>query len=246
MTAVVAQTSATGVTPVVGGVAHVHAAIDVLAAAEVGEVSGHDVAEVDRAMTRLAAVKLSMVAAAHRQGAAQRAGMTNTGAWLAAHTRSWGAQAAADVALAVALEESLPVTREALAVGALSTEHAAVIAGTTSRLPETLTGTERAKVEAALVGQAARVNPGLLRRSAKRALLAAERTAQEALEHEDAELRGEEDRAWRRTRLTLHDNLDGTVTGHFTVPTLAGAILRKTIQQMVSPRRQARDGSAQV
>ncbi len=243
MTAVVAQTSATGVTPVVGGVAHVHAAIDVLAAAEVGEVSGHDVAEVDRAMTRLAAVKLSMVAAAHRQGAAQRAGMTNTGAWLAAHTRSWGAQAAADVALAVALEESLPVTREALAVGALSTEHAAVIAGTTSRLPETLTGTERAKVEAALVGQAARVNPGLLRRSAKRALLAAERTAQEALEHEDAELRSEEDRAWRRTRLTLHDNLDGTVTGHFTVPTLAGAILRKTIQQMVSPRRQARDGS---
>ena len=246
MTAVVVQTSATGVTPVVGGVAHVHAAIDVLAAAEFGEVSGQDVAEVDRAMTRLAAVKLSMVAAAHRQGAAQRAGMTNTGAWLAAHTRSWGAQAAADVALAVALEESLPVTREALSVGTLSTEHASVIAGTTSRLPETLTGTERAKVETALVEQAARVNPGLLRRSAKRALLAAERTAQEALEHEDTELRGEENRAWRRTRLTLHDNLDGTVTGHFTVPTLAGAILRKTIQQMVSPRRQERDGSSRA
>jgi hypothetical protein len=35
----------------------------------------------------------------------------------------------------------------------------------------------------------------------------------------------------------MHDNLDGTVTGHFTVPTLAGAILRKAIQQMVSPRR---------
>ena len=140
-------------------------------------MSGHDVAEVDRAMTRLAAVKLSMVAAAHRQGAAQRAGMTNTGAWLAAHTRSWGAQAAADVSLATALDESLPVTREALAVGALSTEHAAVIAGTTSRLPESLTRAERAKVEAALVAQAARVDPGLLRRSARRALLAAERTA---------------------------------------------------------------------
>ena len=37
----------------------------------------------------------------------------------------------------------------------------------------------------------------------------------------------------------MHDNLDGTVTGHFTVPTLAGAILRKTIQQMVSPRRRS-------
>ena len=239
MTAVVAQTSATGMTPVVEGLAHVHAAIDALGAADVGEVSGRDVAEVDRAMSRLAAVKLSMVAAAHRQGVAQRAGMTSTSAWLAAQTRTWGAQAAADVALAAALEESLPMTREALAVGALSTEHAAVIAGTTSRLPETLTHTERAKVEAALVARATRVNPGLLRRSAKRALLAAERTAQEALDHEDAELRGEEHRARRRTRLTMHDNLDGTVTGHFTVPTLAGAILRKVIQQMVSPRRHA-------
>ena len=41
--------------------------------------------------------------------------------------------------------------------------------------------------------------------------------------HEDAELRGEEARAEARVRLTMHDNLDGTVTGHFTVPTLAGA-----------------------
>src|SRR5690242_19998539 len=76
MTAVVAQTSATGTTPVAEGLARVHASIDGLGAAEVGEVSGRDVAEVDRAMTRLAAVKLSMVAAAHRQGAARRAGMT--------------------------------------------------------------------------------------------------------------------------------------------------------------------------
>jgi hypothetical protein len=161
---------------------------------------------------------------------------------LAAHTRSWGAQAAADVALANALADSLPLTREALAAGALSTEHAAVIAGTSSRLPQSLTGAERSKVEAALVAQAAYVDPVRLRRSATRALEAAERTAAEAAEHEDSELRGEEDRARRRTRLTMHDNLDGTVTGHFTVPTLAGAILRKAIQQMVSPRRHASQG----
>jgi hypothetical protein len=237
MTAVVAQTSATGRTPVAEGLARIHASIDELGATDTGEVSGRDVAEVDRAMSRLAAAKLSMVAAAHRQGAAERAGMTSTGTWLAAHTRAGGAQAAADVALATALDASLPLTREALAVGALSTEHAAVIAGTTSRLPESLTDAERSKVEAALVARARLVDPARLRRSARRALEAAERTAEEALVHEDAELRGEEDRARRRTRLTLHDNLDGTVTGHFTVPTLAGAILRKTIQQMVSPRR---------
>ena len=168
--------------------------------------------------------------------------MTSTGTWLAAHTRSWGAQAAADVALATALADSLPLTREALAAGALSAEHAAVIAGTSSRLPQSLTDAERSKVEAALVARAACVDPARLRRSARRALEAAERTATEAAEHEDAELRGEEDRARRRTRLTMHDNLDGTVTGHFTVPTLAGAILRKTIQQMVSPRRHSPKG----
>ena len=37
--------------------------------------------------------------------------------------------------------------------------------------------------------------------------------------------------------MTLHDNGDGTVSGHFTVPTLAGAILGKIIDQLASPRR---------
>ena len=32
-------------------------------------------------------------------------------------------------------------------------------------------------------------------------------------------------------------NLDGTMSGHFTVPAFAGQILRKTIQQLASPRR---------
>ncbi|NYG07260.1 hypothetical protein BJ986_001747 [Phycicoccus badiiscoriae] len=48
----------------------------------------------------------------------------------------------------------------------------------------------------------------------------------------------------------MHDNQDGTVTGHFTVPTLAGQILKKVIQQIASPRRfaqrAARDAQAQA
>ena len=44
------------------------------------------------------------------------------------------------------------------------------------------------------------LDPARLRRSARRALQAAERSAQEVLEHEDAELRGEESRAARRVR----------------------------------------------
>ena len=219
--------------------ARVHAAIDELATSEVGRVHGRDVAEIDRAIARLESVKLRMVAAADRQGAGTESGMSGTPAWLAAHTRSWGAKAAADVSLATALESSLPATKEALAAGTLSTAHAAVIAGTAGRLPESLTDAERTRVETALVEQAKHVDPARLRRAARRALLAAERSAEEVRAHEDAELRDEESRARRRVRLTMHDNLDGTVSGHFTVPTLAAAILRKTIQQMVSPRRHA-------
>jgi hypothetical protein len=35
----------------------------------------------------------------------------------------------------------------------------------------------------------------------------------------------------------MHDNGDGTTTGHFTVPTLAASILRKILDAMTAPRR---------
>ena len=228
-----------GTVPVMDGVARVHAVLDEVDTSSVGPVSGRDVAEVDRAISRMEALKLTLVAAADQQDAGARAGMSGTSAWLAANTRSWGGKAAADVSLATALEASLPLTKDALADGQLSTAHASVIAGTTSRLPETLTEQERTRIETALVAQAKHVDPAKFRRAARRALLAAERSAAEALAHEDAELRGEEARAEARVRLTMHDNRDGTITGHFTVPALAGAILRKTIQQIASPRRKA-------
>ena len=49
----------------------------------------------------------------------------------------------------------------------------------------------------------------------------------------------------RRTKcsLTLHDNGDGTTTGHFTVPALAAAILAKVIDAMTAPRRMREPGS---
>src|SRR5512139_1192341 len=101
MTVVSAQTSATGTVPVAEGVARVHGLLDTVDAGAPGQVTARDLAEVDRAMSRLAALKLSMVAAAHRQRAAEHAGMTDTRTWLAACTRSWGAKAAAEVSLAV-------------------------------------------------------------------------------------------------------------------------------------------------
>ena len=163
--------------------------------------------------------------------------MPGTSAWLAAQTRAGGADAAREVRLATALDDDLPATAAALGSGALSPAHATVIAATTARLPASLSATDRVRVEAALVAKAKRLDPVRLRQAARRALEVVERDVAVVDAHEDALLREEETAALERTRLTLHDNHDGTVSGHFTVPTLAGAILRKAIQQLSSPRR---------
>src|SRR5689334_11584554 len=86
---------------------------------------------VDRVITRLQAVRLSLVAEADRSEVAAESGMTGTGAWLAAHSRREGSEAARDVRLATALDNGLDATRAALAAGEVSTEHAQVIASAT-------------------------------------------------------------------------------------------------------------------
>ena len=55
--------------------------------------------------------------------------------------------------------------------------------------------------------------------------------------NEDRLVRDEEEAAREKCALTLHDNGDGTTSGHFIVPTLAAAMLRKVIESMTAPRR---------
>lgn len=223
-------------TGVLGMLAGVHALLDDAPGVEL--VSGDyatAVREVDRAVARLQAVRLSLVAAADRAEVAAGAGMSGTGAWLSKQTRTTGAAAASQVALAGALE-ALPATGAALRDGTVSAEHAAVIAAATRQLPDSLDDAQRGIVEESLVEQAKTLDPAALRKHARRALEQVA-TREEADRHHDRVLRDEEARARAKTRLTLHDNADGTLTGHFTVPTIAGAILKKVIGQLVSPRR---------
>ena len=222
---------------VVTVLAEVHAALDglgpdlTLASGDYAVVVG----EVERAISRLSGVKLRLVAAADKARVASAAGLSGTSAWLSVHTRATGASAAGQVALAGALA-SLPATDAALAEGSLSAEHAGVIAAATAQLPAGLDPDQRAKVEQHLVTQAETLDVAALRKKARRALEAVASQA-ETDRHHDQVLRDEEALQRARTRLTLHDNPDGTVSGHFTVPALAGAILKKTIQQLASPRR---------
>lgn len=237
---------------VADGVRQLHSVLDRCDGVE--ELSGQEAStlidDLERAVTRLQAMKLSLVAVVDKSDVAGDAGMTGTAAWLAARSRRDGAAAAKDVRLATALDEGLPATKAALSEGQLSTEHAHVIARATEQLPAGLDETERVAIEQSLVAVAKRVDPVALRKKARRALEAAKRNQAEVDAHEDSILRSEEERALEATRLTMHDNHDGTMTGHFTVPTLAGQILKKVVQQLASPRRfaqrAARDAKAQA
>ena len=217
-----------------------HRFIDGLGPRLCGGDADHVLVELDRAVRRLEAVKLSVVAAADAARVAARTGLADTSSWLAQRTHTGTARAASDVKLAAALHDpqtpSRPTSR-ALNDGVLSAEHARVILKATAQLPTGLAPEQVTAVEQDLVGKAQRLAPDQLRRVARRALAAVEpdRVAVDA--HEDRLLREEEQAALDKTRLTLHDNCDGTTSGHFTVPTMAAAILTRAIHSITSPRR---------
>jgi hypothetical protein len=219
-------------------VAAVHEALDELGPVD-ASVDGVTSAVVgcERAIRRLEALKLRLLAAADAAKVAQTTGHSSTGAWLAAQTRGGQARSAREVRLASSLDRGLPATARALADGSVSTEHAAVIADATAKLPAGLLPTQITHVEEQLVGKAHTLDPIQLRRVARRALEAIEPDVAVVDAHEDRLLEAEEDAARARSRLTLHDNGDGTTTGHFTVPTLAAAALRKVLDSLTAPRR---------
>ena len=72
---------------------------------------------------------------------------------------------------------------------------------------------------------------------ARRAIEAVEPDQKMVDAHENELIRTEEQAAQDKCSLTLHDNGDGTTTGHFTVPALAAAMLSKVIDAMTAPRR---------
>ena len=191
----------------------------------------------DRAIRRLEALKLKMVAAADQAGTAKDAGFTDTNAWVAKTTTVSRSDAARQVALANELTSDHDATAEALDAGLVSPGHAAVIVQATGQLPDTVSAEQRQVVEATLVDKASRFSPDQLRRIARRAIEAVEPDQSVVDAHENDLIRSEEQAAQDKCSFTLHDNGDGTSTGHFTVPALAAAILAKILDTMTAPRR---------
>src|SRR5687768_9513660 len=233
--------------PVLSGIAEVEAVPDRMLggptmASECGEYATA-VTALERVSRRLDAVKLRLVAAADKAGTAKDAGFTGPDAWLAKTTTVSRADAARQVALAADLESGHDSTAAALDAGLVSPGHAAVIVHATGQLPAGVSAEQRQVVEESLVEQARRYSPDQLRRLARRAIEAVEPDQLVVDAHENDLVRTEEQAARDQCALTLHDNGDGTTTGHFTVPALAAGILAKVIDAMTAPRRMRTPGS---
>jgi hypothetical protein len=224
--------------PVLAGVAQVHEVLDRLQSTPpCTSQPGAAVPEVDRAIRRLESLKLKLVAAADTAGSAQDAGFADTTSWVAKRTAVSRSDAARQVALATELEYGHEATAAALEAGLVSPGHAAVILHATGQLPAGVSEEQREVVEAHLVEKASRFSPDQLRRIACRAIEAVEPDQTVVDAHENELIRTEEQAAQEKCSLTLHDNGDGTTTGHFTIPALAAAILAKILDTMTAPRR---------
>lgn len=214
--------------------------LDELAEQEPGSLDDAEQAalihELQRIERQVASVRLRVLAEAERCRTAVRSGAPSTSAWAATLTHADPQAAFRDVRLATDIEGS-PAVRQALDRGDISTAHAQVVVDASRKLPSHVSATQRRVVEQHLVAKAQEMSPSRLRKAAHRALGAIEPDQTVVDAHEDALLVDEETRALAHTTLRLHDNGDGTGSGHFTLPILHFGLLRKVIETITAPRR---------
>ena len=197
-----------------------------------------------RGAARIEALRMRVISRAERSQTAARSGAANTGQWAAKVANTDPVVAQRQVGLAQGLERRT-ATQQALSAGSISPEHATVIVQADRSLPVRVTSAQRDTVEEALVAKAQTLTPTALRRAARRALEAVENDPTLVDAHENGLVLDEEEQARAKTRLSLHENGDGTVTGHFVVPTAQGLLLKKIIDTITAPRR-GRLGAAQA
>ena len=160
--------------PLMHARARVDAALDQLAAAATEHLSGAGdplavAGWARRVEARVAAVRLVAGGEAERRGAARSVGATGTAAWLSGQGVAPGV-ARRDVALAGALSDpDHEGTRDRLASGGLTPEHAIVITRAKDGLSEHVSVEQRAAFEADLLEAAVTCTPHQLETAARRA-----------------------------------------------------------------------------
>jgi hypothetical protein len=183
---------------------------------------------------RVAELRLRLLAAADGSDVGSEVGASSTAAWVAHATRQVRAVAHREVALALALDRSHPVTQQALAAGRLNRVQAEVVVRAVQALPESVSALDRDRAETHLVALASEHDAKALALLGRRVL---EVVAPDVAEEDEGRrLRAEEAAAARACYLHLWDNGDGTHTGRFKVPTLQAVMLTKMLHALAAPQ----------
>jgi hypothetical protein len=201
------------------GVGNLPSAIDELAAEDLHALGaaalGDSIVELTGLIGRLQAERLRRLAVFDGQGAAAASGARGSTGWLRWQCRTGAGQAAAQVAVARALDRTLPVTRAALAAGQISFDHARVLTYGTADVPAELI----AAAEPMLVEHASTLEPHRLRLVVEhwRAHVVPEASDRDA-EH-----------AYQRRRLDVAATFDGTVAVNGLLDGEGGAVVLTAI-----------------
>jgi hypothetical protein len=182
---------------------------------------------------RLAAVKLALVREVEGRGVAAAHGATSTTVWLRQRLRLTVPAARRLVETAASVDAAPATVRDALAAGAVTGEHARVIADTVATVSEQAGAAAADKAVAVLLDWAGQFEPTLLRRLATRILdhvapEVAEAAARRALE---AEAAYDE----RHRELTWSARPDGRLRLTGWLDAEAGALLRATLDPLTEP-----------
>ncbi|WP_166354101.1 HNH endonuclease signature motif containing protein [Phytoactinopolyspora limicola] len=192
---------------------------------------------------RQAELFLRLLAEADTRDVGRRMGASSTTAWIRDVLRIRPGVAKASVDLAHRLKapaeaedyaanpgvgaggRSMPATAAALAAGQVSVDHATVISKTMAQLPTDVSSEDAANAEADLAAFAREYDPGTLQRLATHLL--------HVLSTESLEQR--EERAYRKRRLRLVDNGDGTVRISGLLSSEDAATVRTALDPLAAP-----------
>jgi hypothetical protein len=193
--------------------------------------------ELESVTSRVAEVRLRVLAAAMAVGAGRDAGATSSPAWLAQATRRRRGECFADGHLAQALEGSFAATGAAVRAGRVNPEQARVIVRAVQALTaefDDLPAGTHGRAEAHLIELAAVLDAAALAQAGKRLF---EVVCPEAADRVEGEkLARDEARARRLAHLSMSDQGDGTVVGRFRLPTVHARLLKKALETITAPR----------
>jgi len=167
-------------------------------------------------------------------------GATTTTNWWAHTTKLTRAEAHRLSRLAGSFEAH-PLVREAVALGELLSDQAAVIVDAVDALPADLVEPDvAARAEAYLLAEAHHHDAKALRVLGRRILDVVAPEVGEA--HEARLLEAEEDQAREKASFTMSEDGHGTCHGRFRIPALHGAMLRKHLLALAAPKHRAAQG----